>query len=371
LRNSFTTFSVLALAAVLSAFPPAPAAAAIETDPNELYQTMRRAYDQGIAKGWPFEAQLYYQSTIFDAGRAYSLFRSNDPAYTEIAELAVEVATQLHYDPLINNDAALWYVREAAKYLEQHGDPLHQAEARALQQRLLEGDGDPRVLAQQAAYDAAADVAQFRGDADALVMQIVADIRCYNLTKDPVYRSLMLKHAANAYAPLSSIPDPEYSQVFAIAQDALSGDGFDDDDRANARAIAYRRAHTPELQVIARVSAIPHELRLTRTAPADEYFGSLRYSPLGVHNELVRIGKYLDQGWSYRMESDALLVDSAVEDWQRQYPHDQTLPENLLETYRLLQRVGTQKAVAAAGRIKDILLVQYAASREALQVVAS
>jgi hypothetical protein len=371
LRNSPKSLLVLALAAAFFASAQVPAVAAIETDPNELYQTMRKAYDEGGKKGWPYEAELYYQSTVFDAGRAYSLFRSSDPAYAEVAQLAVDVATQLHYDPLINNDAALWYVLEASNFLILHGDAQHQAEARALQQRLSAGENDPKILAQQAAYDAAADVAIFHGDGDALAAQVVADVRCYNLTKDPVYRSLILEHAADPSTPLVRIPDPEYTQMFALAQSALGDAGYDDDDRANARAIAYRREHTPELKVIARVSAIPHELRLTRTAPADEYFGNLRYSPLGIHNELVRIGKYLDKGWGYRMEPDALQVDSAVEDWQRQYPHDQTLPDTLLQTYRLLQRVATQKSGAAALRIRDILLVQYADSREAQQVVAS
>ncbi len=332
---------------------------------------MRKAYDEGNAKGWPFTAELYYQSTVFDAGRAYSLFRSNDPAYGEVAQLAVDIATQLHYNPLTNNDAALWYVLEASNYVAQHGDQQHQSEAHALQQRLTAGENDSKLLAQQAAYDAAADVASFPGDGDARVVQLVADVRCYNLTNDPDYRSLMLEHAADPSTPLVRVPDPEYTRMFALAQSALAAPGFNDEDRANARAIAYRREHTPELRVIARVSAIPHELRLTRTAPADEYFGNLHYSPLGIHNELVRIGKYLDKGWGYRMEADALQVDSSVEDWQRQYPRDLTLPGNLLQTYRLLQRVATPKANAAAARIKDILLVQYAASREAQQVVAS
>ncbi|MGP6157099.1 MAG: hypothetical protein ACLPYS_06250 [Vulcanimicrobiaceae bacterium] len=371
MRNNAAGLTLLALAATLFAFPLAPTSAAIETDPNELYQTMRKAYDEGSAKGWPFASELYYESTVFDAGRAYSLFRSSDPAYGEVAQLAVDVASQLHYNPLTNNDAALWYVLEASNYVVQRGDAQHQSEARALQQRLLAGANDNKVLAQQAAYDAAADVSAFGGDGDARVMQIIADVRAYNLTSDPEYRSMLLEHSADPSTPLVRVPDPEYAQMFAIAQSALAGPGFSEEDRANARAIAYRREHTPELKVIARVSAIPHELRLTRTAPADEYFGNLRYSPLGVHNELVRITKYLDKGWGYRMEADALQVDSSVEDWQKQYPRDLTLPENLLATYRLLKNVGTPKAEAAAVRIKNILLVQYADSREAQQVVAS
>jgi len=119
------------------------------------------------------------------------------------------------------------------------------------------------------------------------------------------------------------------------------------------------------------VNAIPHELRLTRTAPADEYFGALKYSPLGVRNEVVRINRYLDKGWGDRMESDALQVDDAVEDWQRQYPHDTTLPRTLLDAYQLLQRLQTEKTKAAAERVKMLLLVQYAASRQAQELASS
>jgi hypothetical protein len=167
------------------------------------------------------------------------------------------------------------------------------------------------------------------------------------------------------------VPDPEYGEMFSIAQSALADPGYTDADRAAARTIKYRRDHTPELRVIARVSAIPHQLRMTRTAPADEYFGNLKYSPIGVRNEVTRINKYLDKGWGYRMEGDALQVDSAVEDWQKQYPHDETLPATLLDVYRLEQRIATEKTKGAGERIRTILLVQYAATRQAQELSSS
>jgi len=159
--------------------------------------------------------------------------------------------------------------------------------------------------------------------------------------------------------------------MFSIAVSALTDPGFTDSDREAARLIKYRRDHTPDLRLIARVVAIPHDLRLTRTAPADEYFGDLKYSPLGVRNEVVRINKYLDKGWGYRMEGDALEVDSAVEDWQRQYPRDTTLPPMLLDVYRLLGRVQTEKTDEAGARVKALLLVQYASSRQAQELAGS
>ncbi len=200
---------------------------------------------------------------------------------------------------------------------------------------------------------------------------LVADVRAWNLTHDVAYRSLLLQHAADPATPLVRVPDPEYGEMFSLATSALGDPGFSDADRAAARTIKYRRDHTPELKMIARVNAVPHELKLTRTAPADEYFGNVKFSPLGVRNEVVRINKYLDKGWGYRMEGDALQVDDAVEDWQKEYPHDLTLPGTLLDAYRLLQRVETDKTKGAADRVRTLLLVQYASSRQAQELTAS
>ncbi len=361
----------VAFASCLAFATAQPAQAAIETDPLALYTTMRKAYDEGASKSWPFSNELYYLSTIFDAGRAYALFRPDDSNYGEVAGLAIDVATQLHYDPLTNNDAALWYVLEAANYVVKNGDMQRQAEAQALLARLTSVGDDPKLLAQQADSDAADNAAAFHHDGDALVQEIVADVRAFNLTHDIAFRSKLLEHAADPATPLVRVPDPEYGAMFAIAASALADPGFSDADRTAARAIKYRREHTPELKVIGRVSAVPRELRLTRTAPADEYFGNLKFSPLGVRNEVIRINKYLDKGWGYRMEGDSLQVENAVVDWQKQYPHDRTLPSTLLDTYRLLERVETDKTKSAAAAVKTTLLVQYADSRQAQELASS
>jgi len=362
---SLTASALIGLGAAL------PARAAIETDPAELYTMMKAAYDEGSSKNWPFQSELYYQSTILDTGRAYSLFRPQDPNYNEVAQLAVDVATRLNYDPLTNNDASLWYVLEAATFVEKNGDDQHQVEATALLKRLESAENDPRVLAQLAEQDALANTQVYRHDGDALVNLVVADVRAFNLTHDVAYRSALLQHMADPATPLVRVPDPEYGQMFALAQSALADPGFTEADRAAARTVKYRRDHTPELKTIARVKALNLEARMTRTAPADEYFGNLKQSPIGVHNEIARVDKYLEKGWSYRMEPDALEIDSSVEDWQKQYPHDLTLPAALLSAHEMLVRVGTAKTAEAAARIKTLLVVQYPGSRQAHELAAS
>ncbi|MGH7728135.1 MAG: hypothetical protein ACREM2_05035 [Vulcanimicrobiaceae bacterium] len=354
------------LAALIAAGPfgARPARAAIETDPVALYQTMRRAYDEGAAKGWPFASELYYESTVFAAGRSYSLFRPSDPEYAALAELTVQVATQLHYDPLTNNDATLWYVREAASWVVLH-DPALAAAGQALLTSLDGVEARPAQLAAMAVADAHANLAAFPGDPDAQAALLVADVRAYDLTRDPQYESDLLADAAAPNVPLERVPDPEFGQLFALVKGLLQAADPSPADLANARAIAYRRAHEPGLQTIARVTVRPPELVLTRKAPADEYFGDLKYSPLGVGNEIKRINAYLDVGWGTRMTDDALQVDSAIVDWQREYPRDETLPSEMLLTYKLLVRVDSPKTLAAATQLRSLLLVEYPATPQA------
>ena len=370
IRASFAKRAALGAAILASTLPawPQAASAAIETDPVALYATMRKAFDTGTNHHWPFSDERYYLSTILDAGRAYSLFRPSDPTYAQLATLTVDVATQLHYDPLISDDAAAWYVSEAADYVVAHGDSSHVATASALLTK-VQADDDPHRVAADAAADALANVQAFPADRDALASQIVAEIRAYNVTHDASYRSDMLRHAANPAAPLGRVPDIEFGEMFAIVSEAAGGaTAYSDEDRANAKAIDERRKRTPELQVIGRVHATSHDLRMTHTAPADEYFGRLKMSPIGVRNELARINQWLDAGWGTHMTTAALNLSNSVIDWQRQYPHDLTLPQQLLNLYKTLARIDSDETHGEAKKIRDLLLVEYSNTSQAHQV---
>lgn len=347
------------------------ARAAIETDPDALYRTMKHAYDEAGAHGWSFDEQSYYLATILDAGRAYALFRAEDPHYGELAELTVDVATRLHYSPLTNNDGALWYVREAAEWTVKHdlGDPDRCAKANALLERSNAAGEDSQYIARTAEGDAVAAAADFRGDPDALVQVIVADVRAYQLTRDPSYRDLLLKHAADARLSLERVPDPEEQAMFVISSQAASGiTGYGALEVAEGKTIQERRERLPELQEIGSVHAIAHGLRMTRTAPADEYFGSLGFSPMGIDNEMLRINRYLDVGWGMRMAKDALRVADAIEHWQKLYPRDATLPRRIAACYKVLGRVGDPETIAAATRLKNMLLVEYSDTSQAREL---
>jgi hypothetical protein len=364
-------FSLIAAVAVMLCAAGSSARAAAATDPDALYEVMQAASDAGSAAGWPYDAVVHYESTVFDAGRAFALFKRDDVQYGEVAGNAVDVATQLHYDPLLNDDASLWYVREAAAWVKDHGDTQAAVSATALLAKLDAGEA-PAVLAQQAEGDARSLAVDFKGLPGSRIQIVIAEIRAYNLTRDGGYRSLALLHASDPSAPFERLPQSERAELLAIAAAALNGDaGFSETDRSEAKAIVVRSGASPAAPSD-RGSPKPKvdPARLSRTAPADEYFGSTRLSPLSARNEIVRINLYLDTGWGARMAPDALNLESSFVDWQHQYPHDPTLPPRLLDFYHLLVRVGAPETLVEAKKLKTLLLVQYAGTLEARQLAS-
>ncbi|HEX8805930.1 MAG TPA: hypothetical protein VF741_03230, partial [Candidatus Aquilonibacter sp.] len=144
------------MTAVILAVGAVPVRAALEADPEVLYQQMKAAYDKAQAAQWDFVDQEVYLSTIFNAGRAYTLQRPDDPALAELETLTVQIGTGLHYDPLTNHDAAVWYVREAAVWVSRNSsDPSLVADANGLLDRVNSED-DPEELARLADQDATA-----------------------------------------------------------------------------------------------------------------------------------------------------------------------------------------------------------------------
>src|ERR1700676_3950490 len=146
LRVSRTLAAVVAALAVL--LPFAPARAALDIDPVQHYKQMKTSYDKGTAAGWHLADQLDYFTAVLDAGRGYELRRRDDPQNVAIKGVTVDLATQLAYDPLTNNDAAEWYVRVAAQAWQD--DPQRGPDARAIIAKLDAEDADPKKLAHDA-----------------------------------------------------------------------------------------------------------------------------------------------------------------------------------------------------------------------------
>ena len=355
---------------ILLGTPPARAQLA-PADPQALYATMKAAYDKGQAHGWHYIDQVYYLSSIFNAGRAYSLQRPQDQANAELAQTMVDVATGIHYNPLTNHDAVPWYVREAAAYVIAHGTPEEANKANALLAR-ADAEDSPVRLAQLAEQDAADNLRAFGMDRDVLLQQLEAEWRGYLITGDTSWRTLALQHAAQPYFPVGDLPTTYGSDFITAARSAAAGvSGYSAGDAVNAKRFLARLRAVAPLRLIGSVNAISHAGYMSTLAPADEYFGRMGMSILGMRNELHRITQYLDAGWGDRESSAGVLLAEAVDDLHRVYPRDRDLPALLLDTYRLLGRMRTPEAQKSAATMRAILTVEYQDTQQARQLLSS
>lgn len=356
------------LAALALVLPVAPAQAALEIDPAQLYRQMKLAYDKGAASGWHLADELDYFSTVLDAGRGYELRRRDDPQNIALKGVTVDLATQLAYDPLSNNDAAEWYVRVAASAWAD--DAQRGPAARALIAKLDAEDADTGRLARDADADATALAAKYPGDVQALIGQVDANLRAYNLTQDATWRTRALTLASQSAFPVGSLPEGLRKVLFPMVDAARNAaPGYSETEREAARAIASHQASARGIPVIGRV--VSHNAYLLITAPADEYFGQTKLSPIGVRNELARINKYLDAGWGGRMTKETLWVVDSLNDWQHQYPRDYELPRLYKRVYDALAREDTAEAKKGALDVRRILVVSYPSTTEARSFLSS
>ena len=368
--RAFSKAAAAALvAAALAWMHPAGARAALVVDPAVLYDKMKAAYSADEQAGWTFRAQETYLSTIFDAGRAYSLQYPNDPNYAVLARLTVQIGGGLHYNPLTNHDGAVWWVREAADWTMKNAqDFTLVSQAQALLARVNSED-DPEQLARYADEDASANVRAYPGDVDASLQQVEANWRAWILTHDAAWRSLALRRAAAANFPVAHLPTTWGNELVAAANNASTDRGYSEEDVASAQSFAARLKAVDPIRVITTVTALPHDVYLTTLAPADEYFGPLGMSILGIENELKRINFMLNYDYGNRESDPAFQVAKSIVAMQEVYPRDRDLPMLLLWCYRTLERMTDQQSRRAAGQLRAILTVEYQDSPQARQLL--
>ena len=69
-------------------------------------------------------------------------------------------------------------------------------------------------------------------------------------------------------------------------------------------------------------------------APADEYFGRMKMSVLGIRNALDGLERRVESG-DRSVGSMLALVDDAISDWRAKYPHDTWLGRFSAERRRI------------------------------------
>ncbi len=122
--------------------------------------------------------------------------------------------------------------------------------------------------------------------------------------------------------------------------------------------------------VAARTHHVVHIARpVLKVAPADEYFGRLKMSILGIRNQLhdlaLRVQYTPDSGEA--VLGSATMVEDAVRDWERKYPADPWLAKSVYELTSLYARVHTDRGRDDAQRALQWLLNRYGRTAYALQ----
>lgn len=96
--------------------------------------------------------------------------------------------------------------------------------------------------------------------------------------------------------------------------------------------------------------AIPKVVFLKyKVAPADEYFGKLKLSILGIRNTIRDMGYKVDANPEHKMALNAVaLTEDAMHDWEAKYPKDSWIPPAILSLERLYAKVDSDEARAHA-----------------------
>jgi hypothetical protein len=129
-------------------------------------------------------------------------------------------------------------------------------------------------------------------------------------------------------------------------------------------AVKHATKHTAK-----RVLAHKHSIVVMRVAPADEYFGRLKMSILGIRNQLHDLDTKLQ--YSPQKSEDvigsAAMVEDAIHDWEHKYPADPWLARDVYQLTVLYARINTDHGRQVASHAMHWLLGRYGKTAYATQ----
>jgi hypothetical protein len=109
-----------------------------------------------------------------------------------------------------------------------------------------------------------------------------------------------------------------------------------------ATTTAALSAETPAVKPTAKPVAIAHKKAPPiHVAPADEYFGKLKMSVLGIRNTIKDVGANLDidqTRWT-QLASKAAFCEDAMRDWEKKYPQDTWLAKMVFSLERMYAKL--------------------------------
>lgn len=104
-------------------------------------------------------------------------------------------------------------------------------------------------------------------------------------------------------------------------------------------------------------------------APADEYFGRLKMSVLGIANVIkdMRLRVETDATRTPSIFGSLAMVENAIHDWESKYPHDSWIPRSLLALETCYLEASGDRAHKLAIHTEAWLHHDYGRSTYALQ----
>ena len=133
--------------------------------------------------------------------------------------------------------------------------------------------------------------------------------------------------------------------------------------------------HVAPLTAAQKKAAAAHAARVAAAlyatmAPADEYFGPLKLSIIGIQNTMRDIGLRYKYNNDLAVPSFAStqLVESAVRDWAHRYAHDPQLPHNAYLLQRLYTQILLQKSRDRAAVVAQWMAVTFPTSPQEKQL---
>lgn len=121
--------------------------------------------------------------------------------------------------------------------------------------------------------------------------------------------------------------------------------------KSSRAPVAHKASRAPVAHKASRAKpAIPKVVFLKyKVAPADEYFGRLKLSILGIRNTIRDMGYKVDANPEHKMALNAVaLTEDAMHDWEAKYPKDSWIPPAILSLERLYAKVDSDEARAHA-----------------------
>lgn len=123
---------------------------------------------------------------------------------------------------------------------------------------------------------------------------------------------------------------------------------------------AHHARYVKAIHKAAHHTKVAHA-NFAKVAPADEYFGRLKMSILGVRNQLkdlsAKIAFNPDRGGDQL--GAAGMVEDAIHDWEHKYPQDSWLPKSVYDLSQVYSSIHTPEGQTRATRTLHWLVKRY------------